>query len=1539
MATRIIIKNSNVAGKAPAAGDLEAAELALNLKDQKLYSKDADGNVFELSGGGDAQVPGGDNPPGSGNQVGDLFFDTSTNTLLYWDGSQWVPIAGDEALALDDLSDVVVAGATDGQVLAYNGTNWVPVSPASLAVDVDLGYTAAADGGTVTNTAGDDASIPMANGTTAGLSLNDFTDADKTKLDDIDLTDYLQKGDNVSELTNDAEYVAKGDNVSDLVNDAGYLTEVPVNPPGDTEPGTPSHGDIWVDTSECPPVLKIYVDDAECPGEGGWQEIEGGTPSPVEPEPGDGNNGITPTPPGSGTDVDPYVLTAKTVNYGGTVQTDETISFSNQKPGAPVIFVDENAATNGTRYSQSAGAIGPDGTWSGKLTFTDTPDSTADTTFTGLLKIGTSSIYYSWNVTAEAAVIPPPVITQNPVISSDSDETEDPITVDTRAAVTNATFTSSAWLKDGAVIPGATSTSSYTPTAAGTYKFREVFTGNDASTVNADSNSLIITEKPDDPTKPNATMSGLRFDGDRETKLFRSGGDATVWTLSAWVKSTGHRNAGYILGDSDKVGVYLSESDNTLTIRDGTNNFPLSNALPDNEWVHIVVSYDNSGTVLSHINGVTQTAFSRVVTPGNFTSYTVGNYPSRVNYLGGYLSETYFVEEALEPTYFGKSFGGKWGPLDSAVVLENIKGKTKSPYSERPNMDQKWSDYAVSNGLEPWTKAFDGVISTSFNTNEATSNIDETPIVWTHTGTKPAFTKLEVWANRDYLSEPSSGKITINSFDVSDQIAGNTPAWYEIDLTGASNTTTLESITLAGYNTATSGQSNGVMRLGGVRLDGRILVDGPADNSQNWSSSYTYSTNNNNPGAPIPLTRLFNGSLERPGLDGYQNTINTWTFNPIDISGKTVELYGFKEGVGSLPPAINGVSIDNFSTHGVLEWIDVTSKFTNAGVTSISEIVHNVGTQGPEIVAIKLDGAILVDAGAQWDQSQVWSDNAISSLSPARPVTNIFDGNTATSYAQTDGSNDSTLTLNFGGINCTSLRVKGAGAGANGGGTISVNDTTGTTPIPGGVKDWIDLPVPSTNTLNDITFNIQKVSGGTDGGLVLFEVEVDGKLLVDAGTLGDNGFYLPFDPAQTGVTYSSGGSANFTPSDVKEGWQGMFDGNEATRLYVNTSSDAQTFTVTFTPALTNVTSLTQLCSGPNGKITANGNTTIVSPSADSWTNRTERNILSTLEGSTTLSSLTYTAGSVDASFGNLKVNGELLVDHSSIGADASGNGNHFQDENFILTGAGQDTVLDTPMKNYAVFDSSNSGGATISNGGLVTSSTSNTQKPAASLGTVANGKYYWEAKIDNRGTGNSFFGVTSTEVNFLVKIYGDPGKGQLMIQDRTGNNGGDQTINDWFSETVSGSGDTLSVELDLDGQTFKLFRNNVEGGVYQGTKLNKTAEYKPTFYTSSGTAAATWNFGQQPFTYSLPAGYEGLYQTWEQYARTALGYALDRIAKLEQQRTSDLATIAELRTRVEEALARIGSIETNEVDDDAVDTVLLTTVADLIERVEALEGA
>ena len=563
MATRIVIKNSTVEGKVPSTSDLSNAELALNLADKKLYSKDANGNIFEIGASDGANVPGGDDRPASGNEEGDLFFDTSTNTLLYWDGGQWVPIGGDEALALNDLSDVEVDPVSNGQVLSYQDGSWVPVSPASLAVDVDLGYTAAADGGTVTNTAGDDAALPLADGSNAGL----MAPADFTKLDGIedgaqvnpDLDGYLQSGDDVSEL----------------VNDAGYITEadVPVSSGGD-EPVGSTHGDLWVDTSECPPVLKIYVDEAQCPGEGGWQ-IEGGAPKPIEPTPDDGNSSISPTPSGSGTEGDPYVLTAKTVNYGGTTTSTETISFSNQKPGAFVQFVDQNEGANGSRFSRPLGVIGEDGTWTGQLKFADSPATTDDTTYTGLLKIGSSSIYYSWDVTSETAVIPPPVITQNPVISSATGYINDLITVDTRAAVTGATFTSSAWLKDGVVIPGETSTSSYTPSAAGTYMFREVFTGDDGSTVNVDSNEV---EAEIDPTKPTATMHGLRFDGERQTRVYKTMGQdhrTDEWTVSFWVKAhskytpvfcarTGNVTRELIRVDEDKI-VYVGNTANNHT--------------------------------------------------------------------------------------------------------------------------------------------------------------------------------------------------------------------------------------------------------------------------------------------------------------------------------------------------------------------------------------------------------------------------------------------------------------------------------------------------------------------------------------------------------------------------------------------------------------------------------------------------------------------------------------------------------------------------------------------------------------------------------------------------------------------------------------------------------------------------------------------------------------------------------------------------------------------------------------------------------------
>ncbi len=49
MPNRIIIKRSSVAGKTPLAADLSAGELAINLNDKRLFSKDGSGNIVNIT--------------------------------------------------------------------------------------------------------------------------------------------------------------------------------------------------------------------------------------------------------------------------------------------------------------------------------------------------------------------------------------------------------------------------------------------------------------------------------------------------------------------------------------------------------------------------------------------------------------------------------------------------------------------------------------------------------------------------------------------------------------------------------------------------------------------------------------------------------------------------------------------------------------------------------------------------------------------------------------------------------------------------------------------------------------------------------------------------------------------------------------------------------------------------------------------------------------------------------------------------------------------------------------------------------------------------------------------------------------------------------------------------------------------------------------------------------------------------------------------------------------------------------------------------
>lgn len=74
MANIIKIKRSETPGLVPSAGSLAVGELAINLADQKIYSKDSGGNVIELS-------PAGGGGGSSGNSFTTIAVSGQTSVL------------------------------------------------------------------------------------------------------------------------------------------------------------------------------------------------------------------------------------------------------------------------------------------------------------------------------------------------------------------------------------------------------------------------------------------------------------------------------------------------------------------------------------------------------------------------------------------------------------------------------------------------------------------------------------------------------------------------------------------------------------------------------------------------------------------------------------------------------------------------------------------------------------------------------------------------------------------------------------------------------------------------------------------------------------------------------------------------------------------------------------------------------------------------------------------------------------------------------------------------------------------------------------------------------------------------------------------------------------------------------------------------------------------------------------------------------------------------------------------------------------------
>ena len=196
--------------------------------------------------------------------------------------------------------------------------------------------------------------------------------------------------------------------------------------------------------------------------------------------------------------------------------------------------------------------------------------------------------------------------------------------------------------------------------------------------------------------------------------------------------------------------------------------------------------------------------------------------------------------------------------------------------------------------------------------------------------------------------------------------------------------------------------------------------------------------------------------------------------------------------------------------------------------------------------AIEADGAILVDGAYTWNSSQVWSDNLSGTTNTAK----AFDGNVDTTcdpVEQLAGSiTYSSATPIFKSGDTVKIKTYTSNTGNN----VTVGGIDGVTTIAEGVDAF-------TATSDVSSFSLTGPSGGSAR---IYYISVNGELLVDA-CFSSNGFYLPFDPAQTGANYSSNAVATgdyFSGDSVSD----AFDGNLRTNGFRTTMADSSTATLT-----------------------------------------------------------------------------------------------------------------------------------------------------------------------------------------------------------------------------------------------------------------------------------------------------------------------------------------------------------------------------------------
>ena len=710
-------------------------------------------------------------------------------------------------------------------------------------------------------------------------------------------------------------------------------------------------------------------------------------------------------------------------------------------------------------------------------------------------------------------------------------------------------------------------------------------------------------------------------------------------------------------------------------------------ALTENKWQHIVFSVEGT-TIRVYVDGTSVLSDDLGDIAVDFPYFTVGGnrLQGNLNSLDGYLSDAYFVEAALTPDVFGKLFDGKWGPLDSSVIEQNIGGAKKPPLPPGNNKDEDWvsrwsgtlygGGYSFSHVHDQNVPAAGDAATSSNCALPASSE------VLTFTPASP----IQVRESVVLRASSGGGNDAAGIFFVNEGTANEFVSNGTADLGSGLRDIVIPASAIGGqvetihlYARGPGGERSGF--LAAIFVDGRYLeTGGPSISTQVWSDFLT--TDGTWDPDRLP-PKAFGGGVDTLSTASTEGDASYILFDITDTPlaiGTGIQI--FAAGNGNTPDVI----LNDTVTAATLTTAFAQTALTTGTETQLRTLRIN-GSSG--IGQVRVNGYLLMDAGASWNTSQVWSTNSETSTPDTaftKPVERAFNGDTTTGTTVSP-------TIDFPGgefrlctgtftfpqplENVTKLRVwmsdysndsssKNEKVAINGGTPEYLTAISNSGAVADNVKKWLDLSAllaGQGGTFSSITFGREMPTAIYGGSL--FAIEVNGEILVDGGSFGANGFYLPFEADEPSIEvindegwaevttitaspvlnngaligYSStpivwSCSADVPGSGVQ--WYTSNDGIEW--IYQGTANDGA-FNATFESV-----PVKWICAGGSGT----NSRTIAGKNGETfkWTQWTTDDRFDKKQSTSTP--------------------GVLAAKYNSIGLDASGQGNHFLDKNFAV---------------------------------------------------------------------------------------------------------------------------------------------------------------------------------------------------------------------------------------------------------------------------------